>query len=33
MAGEFNKLSKIPEEMWDQLADMIRSSNAKQKEK
>ncbi len=33
LAGEFNKLRKIPDEMWDQLAEMIRASNAKEKSK
>ena len=31
LAGEFNQLKKVPEEMWDAMEQMIRSSNKKSK--
>merc|ERR1712020_121617 len=31
MAGEFNKLREIPQEMWDMMEKMIRSTNKKSK--
>ena len=33
LAGEFNGLRQIPEEMWDMMEKMIRDSNKKQKSK
>ncbi len=33
LAGEFSRLRRVPDEMWDQLAEMIRASNAKEKSK
>jgi hypothetical protein len=33
MAGEFNQLRMVPEEMWDAMEKTIRDSNKKQKSK
>ena len=31
LAGEFNGLRQVPEEMWDMMEKMIRGSNKKEK--
>ena len=31
LAGEFNQLKNVPEEMWDAMEQMIRGSNKKSK--
>ena len=33
LAGEFNGLRQVPEEMWDMMEKMIRGSNKKEKSK